>query len=108
MALQSSAIFPHAHDLASKLKSELPEIIKSHEAPDLDDDHSDTVYAASPEHKTAWSSYQTPDVSHQIISSYFIGPQAENLQYFENNIHTILEELRLARNKYYPEDGVSS
>ncbi|KAK6216154.1 hypothetical protein LQW54_003728 [Pestalotiopsis sp. IQ-011] len=107
MALESSAIFPHAHDLVSKLKSEvpeiirkseLPEIIKSHEASDLDDDHSDT-------HKTAWSSYQTPGVSHQIISSYFIGPQAENLQYFENNIHTILEELRLARNKYYPEDG---
>ncbi|KAH8880843.1 PLP-dependent transferase, partial [Thozetella sp. PMI_491] len=45
------------------------------------------------------------DVSHQIISSHFIGPQAENLSYFKRNIHTILEELRLARNNYFPEDG---
>ncbi|KAF3001603.1 hypothetical protein E8E14_005800 [Neopestalotiopsis sp. 37M] len=102
MAQASSAMFPH--DLVSKLKSELPEI-KSHEALDHEDEHSETVYAASPEHRATYSSYRTPDVSHQIISSYFIGPQAENLQYFEDNIHTVLEELRLARNKYYPEDG---
>lgn len=95
-----------SHDLVSKLKSELPEI-KSHEAPDQEDEHSETVCAASPQHSATYSSYRTPDVSHQIISSYFIGPQAENLSYFEDNIHTVLEELRLARNKYYPEDGVS-
>ncbi|VUC26346.1 unnamed protein product [Clonostachys rosea] len=45
------------------------------------------------------------DISHQIISSYFIGPQAENLDYFEANIHTILEELRNGRTNYYPQDG---
>ncbi|CAH0051282.1 unnamed protein product [Clonostachys solani] len=45
------------------------------------------------------------DISHQIISSYFIGPQAENLDYFEANIHNILEELRNGRTKYFPQDG---
>ncbi|KAI8630680.1 pyridoxal-dependent decarboxylase domain-containing protein [Xylariaceae sp. FL1651] len=45
------------------------------------------------------------DVSHQIISSYFIGPQAENLPYFKENINIILEELESARKKYYPDDG---
>jgi hypothetical protein len=46
------------------------------------------------------------DISHQIISSYFIGPQAENLDYFEANIHNILEELRNGRTNYFPQDGV--
>ncbi|KAK7228081.1 hypothetical protein V2G26_000251 [Clonostachys chloroleuca] len=45
------------------------------------------------------------DISHQIISSYFIGPQAENLDYFKANIHNILEELRNGRLNYYPQDG---
>ncbi len=50
---------------------------------------------------------ETPeDISHQYISSYFIGPQAENLSYFEQNIHTILDELRKARTNYFQEDGV--
>lgn len=46
------------------------------------------------------------DVSHQVISSYFIGPQAENLPYFKDNINIILEELQKARNNYFPQDGV--
>jgi hypothetical protein len=46
------------------------------------------------------------DVSHQIISSHFIGPRAENLDFFKENINNILEELYLARLNYYPEDGV--
>ncbi|KAK1715386.1 hypothetical protein BDP67DRAFT_617791 [Colletotrichum lupini] len=45
------------------------------------------------------------DESHQIISSYFIGPQAENLPYFKKNINIILDELESARKSYYPEDG---
>ncbi|KAI0517404.1 pyridoxal-dependent decarboxylase domain-containing protein [Xylaria bambusicola] len=45
------------------------------------------------------------DISHQVISSYFIGPQAENLPYFKENIHIILEELEKARKSYFPEDG---
>jgi hypothetical protein len=48
------------------------------------------------------------DISHQIISSYFIGPQAENLDYFKANIHNILEELRNGRLNYYPQDGVGT
>lgn len=47
------------------------------------------------------------DVSHQRISSYFIGAQAENLSYFEENIHIILEQLKKARTSYFHEDGVS-
>ncbi|KAI0466317.1 pyridoxal-dependent decarboxylase domain-containing protein [Xylaria cf. heliscus] len=55
---------------------------------------------------TAYNSTATyEDVSHQVISSYFIGPQAENLPYFKENIHVILEELEKARNNYFPEDG---
>lgn len=56
---------------------------------------------------TAYNSTATyEDVSHQIISSYFIGPQAENLPYFKENIDIILDELRKARVNYFPEDGV--
>ncbi|KAF2971517.1 hypothetical protein GQX73_g2076 [Xylaria multiplex] len=55
---------------------------------------------------TAYDSIPTyEDVSHQIISSYFIGPQAENLPYFKDNIDIILEELEKARKNYFPEDG---
>ncbi|KAB8237316.1 hypothetical protein ETB97_007633 [Aspergillus alliaceus] len=42
----------------------------------------------------------TGDLSHQAISSYFIGPQAENMKYFKDNIATILQELEVARKKY--------
>ncbi|KAK2753458.1 hypothetical protein FQN54_007848 [Arachnomyces sp. PD_36] len=45
------------------------------------------------------------DISHQAISAYFIGPQAENLDLFRQNIDTILDEIRDARLKYFPEDG---
>ncbi|KAK1446929.1 hypothetical protein CCUS01_02488 [Colletotrichum cuscutae] len=55
---------------------------------------------------TAYNTTATyEDESHQIISSYFIGPQAENLPYFKKNINIILDELESARKSYYPEDG---
>jgi hypothetical protein len=67
---------------------------------------SNATAAPMPE-TTGWTSKTSrEDVSHQIISSHFIGPQAENLLYFKQNIDIILEELRRARNNYYPEDGV--
>ena len=47
------------------------------------------------------------DVSHQAISSYFIGPQAENMPYFKDNITIILDKLVAARLRYFPQDGVS-
>lgn len=47
----------------------------------------------------------TEDTTHQAISSYFIGPQAENLSFFQQNINTILRELGRARQAYFPEDG---
>lgn len=60
-----------------------------------------------PRKELAWPcSVNHEDVSHQYISSYFIGPQAENLSYFEDNIRTILQELKRTRTEYFPEDGV--
>ncbi|CZS94233.1 uncharacterized protein RAG0_04293 [Rhynchosporium agropyri] len=46
------------------------------------------------------------DKCHQAVSSYFIGPQAENLGDFRENIDSILNELQKARHNYFPEDGL--
>ena len=46
------------------------------------------------------------DVSHQKISSYFLGPRAENYEYFKSNIISILEEHQDSRLDYFPNDGV--
>ncbi|KAL2789089.1 pyridoxal-dependent decarboxylase conserved domain protein [Aspergillus keveii] len=43
------------------------------------------------------------DLTHQAISSYFIGPEAENLDEFKANIATILDELEKARKAYFPQ-----
>ena len=48
------------------------------------------------------------DVSHQMISSLFLGPHAENFDYFKDNIIAVLELTKAARENYFPEDGVSS
>lgn len=48
------------------------------------------------------------DESHQAISSYFLGPKAENYNFFMKNIVEILEAHRDARLDYFPRDGVSS
>lgn len=40
------------------------------------------------------------DESHEIISSYFIGPGSENLPAFRANINVILEQLQQTREKY--------
>ena len=58
-------------------------------------------------HRSAKDTSVSEDVSHQQVSSYFIGPQAENLSYFKDNIHTILRELEIARTNYFGGDGVS-
>ncbi|PKY00697.1 pyridoxal-dependent decarboxylase domain-containing protein [Aspergillus campestris IBT 28561] len=42
---------------------------------------------------------------HHVISSYFIGPRAENLPDFKNNLDTILDELEKAREAYHGSDG---
>jgi hypothetical protein len=47
------------------------------------------------------------DKSHQAVSSYFIGPRAENLGDFRVNIESILNELKNARQSYFPDDPVS-
>ncbi|KAK4207527.1 pyridoxal phosphate-dependent transferase [Rhypophila decipiens] len=46
----------------------------------------------------------TGDVTHQAISSYFIGPRAENLDEFRKNITTLLDELQITRERYFSED----
>lgn len=46
------------------------------------------------------------DVSHQIISSLFLGPQAENIDYFKENIMKILDANAASRKSYQPGDGV--
>ena len=46
------------------------------------------------------------DVSHQIISSLFLGPHAENIDYFRKNINDILDAQAASRKSYRPEDGV--
>lgn len=48
------------------------------------------------------------DESHQAISSYFLGPKAENYGFFKKNIIEILDAQRDARLDYFPRDGVSS
>ncbi|KAL8638359.1 MAG: hypothetical protein Q9228_004485 [Teloschistes exilis] len=45
------------------------------------------------------------DESHQMISSLFLGPHAENYEYFKKNVISILEVTRDARRNYFPEDG---
>jgi hypothetical protein len=48
------------------------------------------------------------ETAHHTISSYFIGPQAENLDDFQANINVILEELRNRRLAFYGDDEVRS
>lgn len=50
---------------------------------------------------------EAKDTTHEVISSYFIGPRAENLPQFRENITTILDELQLARKNYFEQDVVS-
>ena len=45
------------------------------------------------------------DESHQIISSYFLGPKAENYDFFQKRLNDILEAQRDARLDYFPKDG---
>ena len=46
------------------------------------------------------------DESHQRISPFFLGPRAENFEYFKSNIIAILEEHQDSRLDYFPHDGV--
>ncbi|KAL9099527.1 MAG: hypothetical protein Q9163_004987 [Psora crenata] len=45
------------------------------------------------------------DESHQKISSYFLGPKAENYEWFKKNLLEILDSQRDARLDYFPKDG---
>ena len=50
------------------------------------------------------------DISHEAISSWFLGPRAENLQYLKENVLAILDGQAAARSNYADkyEDGVLS
>lgn len=43
---------------------------------------------------------------HEVISTYFIGPKAENLPVFQENLITILKELENTRLAYHKDDEV--
>lgn len=43
---------------------------------------------------------------HDVISTYFIGPKAENLPIFKKNIDTVLKELENTRLAYQKDDEV--
>ncbi|THC87545.1 hypothetical protein EYZ11_013009 [Aspergillus tanneri] len=43
--------------------------------------------------------------NHEIVSSFFIGPRAENIDIFKKNIDNILQSVLKARQNYYPNDG---
>lgn len=45
------------------------------------------------------------DESFQIISSYFLGPKAENYDFFQKRLSDIIEAQRDARLDYFPNDG---
>lgn len=71
------------------------------------EDYDEPVRPRGRSENSAYSKTAThEDKSHQVISSYFIGPQAEKLGYFTENMHAILDELEKARHAYFPEDGV--
>ncbi|KAJ5623367.1 hypothetical protein N7490_011972 [Penicillium lividum] len=44
------------------------------------------------------------EVSHNIISSYFIGPKSENMGDFRKNINAILDQIKLTRDGYQGND----
>lgn len=43
---------------------------------------------------------------HEVISTYFIGPKAENISVFQDNFITILKELEKTRLAYHSDDEV--
>lgn len=45
--------------------------------------------------------------SYKAISSYFIGPQAENIELFKDHINVLLDQMVKTRKNYFPGDGVS-
>ncbi|KAK4225958.1 pyridoxal phosphate-dependent transferase [Podospora fimiseda] len=47
------------------------------------------------------------DATHAVISSLFIGPRAENMNEFRDNILAVLDELQDARQSYFDEDAAN-
>jgi hypothetical protein len=54
------------------------------------------------------SPYAHIDAQHKAIGEYFLGPQAENYGYFKELIEPIINDHRVARQAYHPDDGVLS
>lgn len=46
------------------------------------------------------------DETHQVISSFFLGPRAENYDFFQKRLADIFEAQRDARLDYFPKDGI--
>jgi hypothetical protein len=48
------------------------------------------------------------NAQHQAVGAWFLGPQAENFDWFKSCINSVIDEQRRARTSYYPTDGVLS
>ncbi|KAL2864761.1 pyridoxal phosphate-dependent decarboxylase family protein [Aspergillus lucknowensis] len=57
-----------------------------------------------PDQSTSSDSSQYDETVHQRVSSFFLGPRAENMDFFAQNIMSILENHAKARKAYIPHD----
>lgn len=48
------------------------------------------------------------NAQHQAVGAWFLGPQAENFEWFKSCINSVIDRQRRARTSYYPTDGVLS
>lgn len=75
---------------------------------DKDTTTTDTAGATNATNGSIYTTKQPEDdESHQMISSLFLGPHAENYDWFKDNLIGVLEKTRDGRLNYFPEDGVS-
>jgi hypothetical protein len=61
---------------------------------------------ASASSRPKGSPYAHIDAQHKAIGAYFLGPQAENYDYYKELINLIVNDHREARQAYHSEDGV--
>lgn len=84
-----------------------PFVLKMNSTDSVKSDQQTETQKTQPNGNLYTSKAPEDDESHQMISSLFLGPHAENYEYFKSNIIAILEYTRDARLNYFPEDGVS-
>ena len=60
----------------------------------------------SDDHNHSNGALETPHNMHNVVASWFLGPQAENKDLLMSLFTRAVEEQASARNAYHPEDGV--